>query len=153
MHDAFDAIAPLVNEADLVGYTAYGYEPNGFWYEFEDPVNGILELEEVPLDYPGKPYAIVETGWNSSTTLNSSEAKQTTFVRLLRDHLLTTDAEFVSLFLYQDGVDCTDIVLGFQLPDLDPDPTSLQFRLFEDFVCNFGLKRADGTPKPAWSAF
>ena len=114
-------------------------------------MDGILELEEVPNDYPGKPYAIVETGWNSSTTLNSSEAKQATFVRLLEDHLQTSPAEFVSLFLYEDGADCTAIVQGFHLPNLDPDPLSLQFRLFEDFVCNFGLKRADGTPKQAWS--
>jgi hypothetical protein len=151
-HDQYEMLRTLADEADLVGYTAYGYEQNGFSYEFDDPANGILALEAAATAYPGKPYAIVETGWNSSTTLGSSEEKQTTFVRLLRDHLQTSDAEFVSLFLYEDGVDCTEIVQGFHLPDLDPDPTSLQFRLFEDFVCNFGLKRSDGTPKQAWSA-
>jgi hypothetical protein len=150
-HDQGALLHTLADEADLVGYTAYGFKANGFSYEFNDPVDGILRLEEVPNDYPGKPYAIVETGWNSSTTLNSSEADQATFVRLLEDHLQTTPAEFVSLFLYEDGVDCTSIVQGFHLPDLNPDPLSLQFRLFEDFVCNFGLRRSDGTPKQAWS--
>ncbi len=150
-HDQASLLRTLADEADLIGYTAYGYRENGFSYEFNDPVEGMLELEEVPNDYPGKPYAIVETGWNTSTTLNSSEAMQTTFIRLLRAHLQTSEAEFVSLFLYEDGEDCTEVVQGFNLPHLDPDPLSLQFRLFEDFVCNFGLKRSDGTPKEAWN--
>ena len=149
-HDQYALLAELGAEVDLVGYTSYGYESNGFSYEFNDPTRGILALEKVPDALPGKPFAIVETGWNSSTDLGSSEADQGIFVRLLLDSMETSSAEFVSLFLYQDGEDCTAIVQGFDLPDLDPDPTSLQFRLFEEFVCHFGLRRSDGTPKQAW---
>src|SRR5262249_40961573 len=103
----------LADEADLVGYTVYGYEQNGFSHEFNDPTRGIFALEDAANDYPGKPYAVVETGWNSSTTLNSSEDDQVTFVRLLRDSLQKSTAEFVSIFLYEDGEDCTAVVQGF----------------------------------------
>ena len=149
-HDQFALLAELGAEVDLIGYTSYGYAANGFSYDFDDPTRGILELETIPDALPGKPFAVVETGWNSSADLGSSETNQATFVRLLLDQMETTPAEFVSLFLYQDGDDCTEIVQGFDLPDLDPDPNSLQFRLFEEFVCKFGLRRGDGTPKQAW---
>jgi hypothetical protein len=151
-HDQAALLHALADEADLVGYTVYGYEENGLTHEFYEPTSGIFALEDAANDYPGKPYAIVETGWNSSTTLSSSEADQATFVRLLRSSLRTSTAEFVSIFLYQDGQDCTQVVQSFHLPNLDPDPLSRDFQLFEDFVCHFGLRRADGTPKPAWDA-
>ena len=81
-------------------------------------------LEELPNLYPGKPFAVVETGWNTSARFASSEAQQTDFVRLLRHHAERSRAEFIDLFILQDGEDCTQAALSFALPGSNPDPNS-----------------------------
>ncbi len=52
---------------------------------------------------------------------------------------------FVSLFLLHDLPPqlCADLSLYYGLPN---QPT------FTSFLCTQGLRRADGTPRPAWDA-
>jgi hypothetical protein len=140
----------LADAVDLIGYTVYGFEDPGF--RFGDPADGLRWLERLPDGIPGKPYAVVETGWNSAAVLDSSEAEQAAFARLFLQHLATTRAEFLTWFLFQDGKDCTRTAQGFLGP-LGAAGTGKQFEIFKAFLCNFGLRRSDGTPKEAWKVF
>jgi hypothetical protein len=148
-HGQWPMIRRLAAAADLVGYTVYGYADPDF--QFGDPRDGLAWLERVPSALPGTPYAIVETGWNSADVLGSSEAEQAEFARLFFRHLATTRAEFVTWFLYQDGKDCSRTARGFLGRGMNP--SNERFEIFKAFLCNFGLRRSDGTPKPAWQVF
>ena len=141
----------LAEEADLIGYTAYGYRIQDSDIRFDDPGSAISMLEELPKLYPGKPFAVVETGWNSSARFASNESLQTDFVRLLRHHAERSQAEFIDLFLLQDGQDCTAAALGFSEPGTNPDPNSPEVQDLAEFLCRFGLRRADGSGKGAWT--
>lgn len=141
----------LGEEADLIGYTVYGFRFEGGETLFDDPVTGIRMLEELPEIIPGKPFAVVETGWNTSARFASNEALQTTFVRLLRNQVERSRAEFLSLFLYQDGEDCTEQALSFAEPGSNPDPQSPEVQELAEYLCRFGLRRANGSPKQAWN--
>jgi hypothetical protein len=148
-HDAWPMVRRLVAPADLVGYTVYGYEDPDF--QFPDPSAGLAWLERLPNGIPGKPYAVLETGWNTAANLGSSEAEQAEFARLFFRHLAATRAEFVTWFLFQDGEDCTKVAGAFLKPGLRPKRE--RFEIFKSFLCNFGLRRNDGTPKAAWQVF
>ena len=72
-----------------------------------------------------------------------------------REAVLITAAVVVSLgtwFLFQDGKDCTRTAQSFLGP-LGAAGTGKQIEIFKAFLCNFGLRRSDGTPKPAWKEF
>jgi hypothetical protein len=141
----------LADEADLIGYTAYGYRAEDGAIVFDDPAGAILMLEELPALYPGKPFAIVETGWNTSARFGSNESLQRDFIRLLRHHAERSPAEFIDLFLLQDGQDCTAAALSFSPPGSNPDPQSPEVQDLAEYLCRFGLRRANGTGKSAWS--
>jgi hypothetical protein len=140
----------LAQQVDLIGYTVYGYEDPGF--RFGVPADGLRWLERLPEGVPGKPYAVVETGWNSAAVLDSNEAEQAEFARLFVRHLATTRAEFVTWFLFQDGKDCSRTAKSFLGPFAGIG-AGKQIEIFKAFLCNFGLRRNDGTPKPAWEVF
>lgn len=140
----------LAEQVDLIGYTVYGYEDPGF--RFGVPADGLRWLERLPEGVPGKPYAVVETGWNSAAVLDSNETEQAEFARLFVRHLATTRAEFVTWFLFQDGKDCSRTAKSFLGP-LGALGAGKQIEIFKAFLCNFGLRRNDGTPKPAWEVF
>ena len=143
-------LGSLADEADLVGYTAYGFRGDGSEMRFDDPTQGIRVLDALPSVLPGKPFAVVETGWNTSEYFGSSDALQTTFIRLLRSYARRSPAEFLSLFLYADGQDCTPVVLErLADPTFNPDP--IQLAVFAEFLCRLGLRRIDGSAKEAWS--
>jgi hypothetical protein len=144
-------ISELAAEADMVGYTVYGARVENGATLFDDPANGMQLLDDLPGLAPGKPFAVVETGWNTSSRFDSNETLQTSFLRLLRHYVETSRAQFVSLFLYQDGVDCTQQALSFAEPGTNPDPQSPEVQDFAEYLCRFGLRRANGTPKEAWN--
>jgi len=149
IHGQWPMVRRIAAAADLVGYTVYGYEDPRF--QFGDPAEGLAWLERVPNGIPGKPYAIVETGWNTASNLGSSEAEQAEFAKLFFRHLATTRAEFVTWFLFQDGKDCSKVAGAFLKPGMRPDRE--RFEIFQSFLCNFGIRRRDGTPKAAWQVF
>jgi len=102
---------------------------------------------------PGKPYAIVETGWSSSSLLSSSKAKQAEFAEEYFSFVETTDAEFVNWFSLHDGRDCTDAANSFltDLPQVKEDEEFMT--VFKEYLCTIGLKMSDGTPKQAWGVW
>ena len=98
---------------------------------------------------PGKPYAIIETCWSSSTLLGSSKDKQAEFVHDFFSFVDAGDAEFVIWFSLHDQADCSEaarIHLDAN-PNLQIDKAYV--KAFEEFMCSPGLKNTDGSPKKA----
>jgi hypothetical protein len=126
----------------LLVWTVYGYTDPDF--QFGNPSEGIAWLDRVERESP-KPYAISETGWNTSPALGGTEQEQAEFYRLLR--LRTSSSVFTLAFMERDGKDCT--ALATKLAGTDPPPNRLM--IFDAFLCHFGIRRANGTTKlAAW---
>ncbi len=146
-YDALDIIRTLATECDIIGYTVHPYEGD---YLYSDVSRGLLYLNEVRDVVPGKPYAILETGWSSSTLLDSNEDKQAEFVHDYFSFVDTSDAEFVIWFSLHDQTDCSEFarVHLAAVPHLQLDEDYVE--AFEEFMCSPGLKNPDGSPKKAW---
>lgn len=144
--DNFSLIKKLSENIDVIGYTVYAFKDPDF--QFGDPKEGIDMLKKVGKAVPGKPYAVIETGWSSSELLGSSEAEQAQFMRLLLDYIPTSDAEFINWFILQDGRDCSIPARAFLTPEMKPQGN--EFEIFKEFLCKFGAKNADGSDKEAW---
>ncbi|MEW6035381.1 MAG: hypothetical protein AB1529_02095 [Candidatus Micrarchaeota archaeon] len=149
-HNATDIIGELAEEADIIGYTSYGYHD---LFMFDNVSRGEEYLDAPAAIVPGKPYAIVETGWSSSFLLNSSVEKQEEFAKAYFARLNDTDAEFMTWFALHDGSDCTAAAESF-LTDAQYLKNDAAFMsVFKEYLCSPGIKYSDGTPKKAWSAW
>lgn len=148
-NNATDIAQTLAPEADLVAYTSHGYHD---MFVYDNVSQGVAYLEGVKDVVPGKPYVIIETGWSSSTLLNSSEDRQAEFMGAYFDFIRanTTDAEFVKWWGLNDGKDCTEGAESFltEHPELKEDESFMV--PFKEYLCSVALKRSDGTPKKAW---
>jgi hypothetical protein len=146
-NNATDIAQTLAPEADLVAYTSHGYRG---MFVYDNVSRGVAYLEGARDVVPGKPYAIIETGWSSSTLLNSSEEKQAEFAREYFRFINSTDAEFVKWWGLNDGKDCTEGAESFLTdnPELMKDGSFMV--PFKEYLCSLALKRSDGTPKLAW---
>lgn len=149
-NNATDIIVELAPEADIIGYTAYGYHD---LFVFDNVSLGRDVLEDARNIVPGKPYAIVETAWSSSPLLSSSEGLQAEFTEEYFSFVESTDAEFVNWFGLHDGRDCTEAANSF----LTDNPAVMEnegFMVpFREYLCTIGLKESDGTPKQAWEVW
>ena len=144
---ALDIIRTLAPDSDIIGYTVHPYEGD---YLYHDVSRGLEYLNEVPDVVPGKPFAIIETGWSSSALLESSEEKQVEFVHDFFSFVDNSDAEFTIWFCLHDLGDCSEAAkthLGVA-PELQLDEAYVE--AFEEFMCSPGLKNPDGLPKKAW---
>ncbi len=149
-HNATGIIVELSDEADLIGYTCYGYHGT---FVFDNVSKGLAYLDELETVVPGKPFAVVEAGWSSSTLLESSEEKQKEYAEGFFEYLETTDAEFVNWFALHDGVDCTEGAESF-LVDMPEMKENDEFMVpFKEFLCSLGIQNSDGTPKKAWQTW
>ncbi|MEW5996360.1 MAG: hypothetical protein AB1657_02065 [Candidatus Micrarchaeota archaeon] len=149
-NNATDIIVELAPEADLIGYTVYGYHD---LFVFDNVSLGRYMLGDVKNVVPGKPYAVVETAWSSSLLLSSSEGRQAEFAEEYFSYLESTDAEFVNWFGLHDGKDCTDDADTF-LTDAPWVKEDEEFMVpFREYLCTIGLKSSDGTPKQAWGVW
>jgi hypothetical protein len=140
-----DLLLELSKTADLIGYTIYPDDGN---FHFTDPSDSLEELQQLGKLVPERPFAIVETSWNTSALLSSSDEKQVVYVEKLFQFRKTGEAEFINWFTYSDGADCRKIAGAF-IPGIEPPLT------FQHFLCYDGLYKNDGTPKPAvarWKA-
>lgn len=146
-HNATDIAGTLAPEADIIAYTSYGYRG---MFDFGNVSQGVAYLEGARDVVPGKPYVIIETGWSSSTLLNSSEGKQAEFAREYFRFINSTDAEYVKWWGLNDGQDCTEGAESFltDYPELKHDDSFMV--PFTEYLCSLALKRSDGTPKAAW---
>ncbi|MEW6748232.1 MAG: hypothetical protein AB1295_00810 [Candidatus Micrarchaeota archaeon] len=149
-HNATDITKTLAEEADIIGYTDYGYRG---LFRFDNVSRGLEYLGRPADVVPGKPFAIVEAGWSSSPLLGSSEALQEEYAEGFFAYLEDTDAEFVNWFALHDGVDCSDAADSFlkDLPQVKEDESFME--VFKEFLCSLGIKHSDGTPKKAWSVW
>ena len=146
-YGALDIITTLAPEVDIIGYTVHPYLDT---YSYRDISRGLEYLNEVPDVVPGKPFAIVETGWNSSELLDSSEELQAEFVHDFFSFVESGGAEFVIWFSLHDQDDCSEAARTHlePLPHLMEDEQYVRY--FEEFMCSPGLKYSDGSPKMAW---
>jgi hypothetical protein len=146
-YDALDIIQTLAPECDIIGYTVHPYEGD---FLYSDVSRGLKYLNEVRDVVPGKPYAIIETGWSSSALLDSSEDKQAEFVHDFFSFVDAGNAEFVIWFSLHDQGDCSEAARIHleATPHLQVDEAYIE--AFEEFMCSPGLKNSDGSPKKAW---
>ena len=146
-YDAVDIIQTLAPECDILGYTVHPYEGD---FIYSDVSRGLKYLNEVRDVVPGKPYAIIETGWSSSSLLNSDEDRQAEFVNDFFSFVENGGAEFVTWFSLHDQGDCSEAARIHldATPHLQLDEAYIE--AFEEFMCSPGLKNSDGSPKEAW---
>ena len=146
-NDALDIIRTLAPEVETIGYTVHPYLDI---YSYRDLSRGLEYLNEVAGVVPDKPFAIIESGWSSSELLDSSEELQAEFVHDFFSYVESGGAEYVIWFCLHDQDDCSEAVqtLLEPLPQLQEDEEYI--RRFEEFMCTFGLKHSDGSPKQAW---
>ncbi|MBD3389567.1 hypothetical protein GF415_01275 [Candidatus Micrarchaeota archaeon] len=149
-YNATDIIQELAPECDLIGYTVHPYEGS---YNYSNVSRGMEYLEEVPEVVPGKPYAILETGWSSSEFLGSSEEKQNQFLEDFFSYYERTDAEFVIWFSLHEWSDCTEAAAPYveDFPEVQENEEYME--RFREYLCSLGLKNPDGTPKKSWATW
>ncbi|RME85068.1 MAG: hypothetical protein D6775_03820 [Caldilineae bacterium] len=143
-------IVQRLNRGDYIAFTLYLFDEG---YHFtRDPALFDGYVENMLNTAGPTPLAIVETGWSTAPELDGSEAAQAQYVHEIFETLRKRgrDILFLSWFAMHDSTPqtCQNQALSFFEPGQSPDPA--QLRAFVSFLCYFGLRRADGTPKPAW---
>ncbi|NOY99846.1 MAG: hypothetical protein GXP40_11725 [Chloroflexi bacterium] len=146
-------IVRTLNRGDFIAFTLYLYN-EGFHFTRDPALIG--EYMDRMLDLAGgTPVAIVETGWSTAPELDGSEQGQAEYVRQVFAALAERRERirFVSWFVLHDSrrETCEDNALTFFEPGTEPDPAAMD--AFVTFICYFGLRRADGTPKPGWDVW
>ncbi|MBI5709525.1 MAG: hypothetical protein HZC42_04360 [Candidatus Eisenbacteria bacterium] len=138
---------PLNAASDLAIYTYYPFQ-DGTDFLHRPPSTYATDVAAMRARNPGKPYALQEVGYSSSAVNAGSDSLQADFVRRFRTHVagsLASDLLFADWFLYTDlpaaAVDTLIAYYGFDTPG------------FRAYLGNLGLRHADGTPKPGWSAW
>ncbi len=145
-------IAEKALAGDMVFYTLY---PTGENFSF----GGEPDLEKYFTAMfnlaRGKKIAVVETSWSSSPNLESSEEKQAEYVReifgILKEN--REKIEFLMWITLYDSTpeECRKAAEFFVTGVDDASLGNREFMArFSDFMCFLGLRREDGTPKPAW---
>lgn len=135
-----------LNIGDHDGFTLY---MNGeeFTHTYHPSVV-FAKLNEI-VEFTGdRQFAIEEIGWTAAESLSSSEDEQYNAVRYLFDFLEQAPErlEFLNWFALHDltDADCMAIAMTFGVSEA-------QQGLFADFLCHFGLRENDGSPRLAWS--
>jgi len=142
-----------LNRGDYVAYTMYLYN-QGFHFR-RDPAEIGSYLDRMTTLAGDTPVIIVETGWSTALELDGSEEGQAEYVRQLFAALSERREKirFVSWFVMHDPKpeSCERDALTFFEPGTEPDQTFMQ--AFTTFICYFGLRKSDGTPKLAWDVW
>ncbi len=136
----------LIAVSDVAIFTHYPFELNGF--NVAPTTITRSTFDNMITLAGGKPVVIQELGYPASPLNGSSDAKQAAF---FTDAIAqwrargSTVMPFVSLFLLHDFTpqQCSDFGVYYNLPN-QPE--------FIGFLCSIGLRKADGTPRPAWDA-
>ena len=111
------------------------------------------DLHEVIEAYGDGPILIQELTCPSPTSMGASEAWQRgCFERLFAEIEATSSVRYASVFTFRDfdTAECQvirDAIFGDELDDL---PADVAGRL-TDYLCNLGVVRPGGAPKPAWA--
>lgn len=95
----------------------------------------------------GKPVVIQETGYPSSSLLKSSEKDQADFVTNAFNAWVKVGERisFIDFWLMHELTQsqCNELASYYGMP---------QNEELKAYLCSVGLRRSDGTPKPAWQA-
>jgi len=156
-HDAetqgtLDVVKEL-NHGDFIAFTLYLYN-DGFHFTRDPGLIG--EYMDRMIDLAdGTPIAIVETGWSTAEFLDGNETDQAEYVRQIFAALKERGEHFhfLSWFVMHDSRRdfCAQQALTFFEPGTEPDPEFME--PFVTFLCYFGLRESDGSPKPAWEVW
>ncbi|MEM1096132.1 MAG: hypothetical protein AAGJ10_16150 [Bacteroidota bacterium] len=136
--------------SDVVPFNYGPIQDTFFVFDLDDVE---ADFQEVVDAYGEGPLLIQELTCPSAQTMNASEAWQRDcFVELFDVIEATPRVRFASVFTFQDFDDATcqavrDALLGDELEGLPP---AVAQRL-ADYLCELGVIRPDGTPKPAWA--
>jgi hypothetical protein len=147
--DAIDVIQEL-NRGDYVAYTMYLYNEGFHFWRDPAEIGGYLDRM---LDLVGDtPVVITETGWSTATELDGSEEGQAEYVREFFSALDERRERigFVSWFAMHDPTPESCERDGFTFFEPGTEPSGEYMDAFVTFICYFGLRHSDGTPKPAW---
>jgi hypothetical protein len=140
--DALPARA-LLAESDLAVFTWY---PLGADWQINraDPVAAFSAMRTTA---SGRPIVLQELGYPAAAQNGSSEAAQATFFRQAIDAwraIPAADMPMINLFLLHDltptACDELQAYYGLRTPR------------FAASLCSLGLRRSDGSPRPAWNA-
>lgn len=146
-------IVEQLNRGDYIGYTIYLYN-EGFHFR-RDPAEIGAYLDKMIALAGDTPVVITETGWSTAALLEGSEEGQAEYARQLFAALDERRAEigFVSWFALHDPKpeSCTEDIYSFFEPGAEPEGEFME--AFETFICYFGLRQSDGTPKEAWAVW
>ncbi len=135
----------LIAESDVAMFTLYPFNLGSFTVA-PPTIAGVL-FDNMLVLAGTKSVVLQELGYPASPLNGSSEARQAAFFidaiaawRTRRDRM-----PFVSLFLLHDlpAQQCADLGVYYNLSN---QPS------FISFLCTLGLRRTDGTAKPAWNA-
>ena len=146
-------IAKKALAGDMVFYTYY---PMGETFSFGQDLSNVEHaFTEMFALAGGKKIAVVETSWSSSRMLESSEETQAEYVRAIFEILQThkDEIEFLMWITLHDSTpeECRKsaefFVTGVSDETLENEAVMARF---SEFMCFLGLRRTDGTPKPAW---
>ncbi len=136
----------LIAESDVAIFTLYPFGL-GTFNVAPPTIAGVL-FDNMLVLAGGKPVVLQELGYPASPLNGSSDALQAAF---FTDAITQwrarggTAMPFVNLFLLHDFTpqQCAELGTYYNLPN---QPT------FISFLCTLGLRTANGTPRPAWSA-
>jgi len=150
--DTIDVIEQL-NRGDFIAYTIYLYN-EGFHFR-RDPGEIGEYLDRMISLAKDTPIVITETGWSTATLLEGSEEGQAEYARQLFAALDERREKigFVSWFVLHDPQpeSCSRDIYTFFEPGTEPEGEFME--AFETFICYFGLRQSDGTPKAAWKVW
>jgi len=145
-------IIQTLNRGDMIAFALYLQE--GFHFTL-DPASVGSYLDEMLALTGDTPMAVVETGWSTAPELDGSEKGQAEYVRQLFAALSSRRERirFLSWFVLHDSQyeACYNTALTFFPAGTQPDAQSMD--AFVSFLCYFGLRKSDGTPKLGWEAW
>lgn len=136
----------LIAVSDVAIFTHYPFQLNSF--TVEQPTITRSSFDNMIALAGGKPVVLQELGYPASPTNGSSEAQQAAF---FTDALTqwrargSTAMPFVNLFLLHDFTQqqCNELGTYYGLPNQAS---------FISFLCTIGLRKADGSARPSWTA-
>ena len=149
--NATDIIEELSDVGDFNAFTLYIYNENfAFNTDIDDVSVYFDEMDEIS----EKPFAVVETGWSTSSLLESSEAKQAEYVDKVFSILEEKKdrIEFLTWFGTNDIPDetCELVAESFITEDIEHVKGTEYMKYFESFICTEGLRTTEDEPKLGW---